>query len=156
MLRSKQEPNEANDQEENGLGWNAVSARMHEVRATTKRYTLQGFFPDEDADLVFHYRGLTQEEADGIEDRYVRVDAGRRQKGVEVDTSKIRSAQIRAGVERVTKEREDEILAVITGWNGSPSQVQDLPADVRDGLAEAIDSFTTMDPDTEVAFRNFR
>lgn len=101
---------------------------------------------DGDHDLRFGYKMLTQQEQDLVQAAATRrIQVGRTEK-VEGDAGAAMRALLRYGL---TSGPE--------GFNPKhPEDIEALPPLVREKLAEAIDSYASMDAETRQAFKSFR
>jgi hypothetical protein len=122
---------------ETSLNWDEARQEFQRLRETTKTVEFQ-VGP---GTIRFKIRQLTQADKDRIEERALRA----RGRGGSITASELASLKrdyIRAGV-----------VEGPPGFALTTECIDELPVYIRDGLADAIEKWHTLDEDTEADFR---
>jgi len=122
---------------DNNLSWQEALQEFQRQREETK--TVE--FPVGAGVVRFKIRQLTQADKDRIEERALRA-RGRGGNISAVELARLKRDYIRAGV-----------VEGPPGFTLTAEFIDEFPVYIRDGLADAIEKWHTLDEDTEADFR---
>jgi len=122
------------------ISWGEAQKKFQELAESTKNVTFNVGTKDSPVPLTFKVKSLSQREKDKVDDAATKGMSGR---GGEVkpNIGAAKNALIKYGVTEGPQ-----------GWTGSDTDIATLPADLRDELAESVNTFSNLDEDTRIGF----